>query len=308
MTTLLVTHPVFAEHLTDPGHPECPARIEAVWAALATAGFDALIRMEAPLADRDDLTRVHPPAYVDALLARIPERGLWNLDADTIVSPRSGQAALHAAGAVVAAVDAVMAGTASNALCAVRPPGHHATAMQSGGFCIFNNIAIGGLAAQARHGLERIAVVDFDVHHGNGTQDILGDRDGFFFASTHQSPLYPFTGAAHETGRYSGVVNVPLSAGMGGPAFRVIFEDRILARLEAFAPQLILVSAGFDAHRADPLGGLGLDEQDFHWLARTIRGVAETCCNGRLVAVLEGGYDLPALRQSVAAFVKGLMT
>jgi acetoin utilization deacetylase AcuC-like enzyme len=307
MTTLLITHPVFAEHLTDPGHPERPERIEAMWAALDDPAFAALKRMEAPLVDRADLERVHPAGYVDALLAKVPEAGLWNVDADTILSPRSGEAALRAAGAAVAGVDAVMAGKAANVFCAVRPPGHHADSERHGGFCLFNNVAVAAMAALERYGLQRVAIVDFDVHHGNGTQDIVWSREEIFFASTHQSPLYPFTGAATERGANGTVLNLPMRAGTRGEAVRLAYEEAVFPRLVAFRPELILVSAGFDSHIADPVGGMALTESDFAWLGRRLCDIAAACCEGRMVAVLEGGYDLEALADSVAAFVREMM-
>src|SRR5690242_12622729 len=264
MTTLLYTHPACLDH--DPGrhHPESPGRLRAVLRALDGPEFARLERREAPEAARDDLLRVHPPRYVDAILGAIPKTGHVGIDADTVLSPGSGEAALRAAGAVVAAVDAVLAKEADNAFCAVRPPGHHAEPQRAMGFCLFNNAAIGALRARAVHGLARVAVVDFDVHHGNGTQAAFAADDSLFYASTHQYPLYPGTGAASETG-VGNIVNVPLRPMAGSRDFRLGFTREILPALDAFGPELLLISAGFDAHRRDPLAQLQLDEADYTW-------------------------------------------
>lgn len=239
-------------------------------------------------------------------MARVPQKGYAALDADTIVSPGSGQAALRAVGAVTSAVDAVLRGEAQNAFCAIRPPGHHAEPDQAMGFCLFNSIAIAACHAQAAHGITRVAIVDFDVHHGNGTQAAAQTDPNLFFASSHQYPLYPGTGAAEETG-VGNIVNVPLPAGSEGQTFRRAFETRILPALDAFAPELLLVSAGFDAHRADPLAGLELEEDDFGWVTARLTEAAGRHAQGRLVSVLEGGYDLKALAGSAAAHVAALM-
>jgi acetoin utilization deacetylase AcuC-like enzyme len=307
MTTLLFSHESSAQHDTGHGHPERPDRIRAVMQALSADGFAELDRREAPAADLADLDRVNPPGYVERLLAAVPSDGLARIDPDTVISPQSGEAALRASGAIIAAIDAVIAGEATNAFCAVRPPGHHAEPGRSMGFCLFNNIAVGALHARAAHGLDKIAVVDFDVHHGNGTQAVFETDPGLLFASSHQYPYYPGTGAASETG-LGNVFNVPLDAGAGSAEFRAGFESRILPALAAFRPELILVSAGFDAHAADPLAAIRLDEDDFDWVTRELCAIAGEACDGRLVATLEGGYDLDALVASVSVHVAALMS
>jgi acetoin utilization deacetylase AcuC-like enzyme len=308
MTTLLYTHPSCVEH--DPGqyHPETPARLKAVLAALSAPEFAALDRREAPEAAIEDLTRVHPPRFVERLLAAVPEAGHVGIDADTVMSPQSGAAALHAAGAVVAAVDAIVAGEADNAFCAVRPPGHHAEPNRAMGFCLFNNIAIGALRARRVHGLARVAVVDFDVHHGNGTQAAFWDDQSLFYGSTHQSPLYPGTGSSAETGVAGNVVNVPLPPMSGTQAFRLGMTRTLLPALNAFAPEMLLISAGFDAHRSDPLAQLLLEEADYTWATEQLLAIARQHARGRVVSTLEGGYDLVALGASAAAHVRVLMS
>src|SRR5438094_715702 len=307
MTTLLYTHPACLEH--DPGqyHPESPARLRAVLSALDAPEFAGLDRREAPEASLDDIARVHPRGFVERLLAAVPASGHRGIDADTILSPASGEAALRAAGAVVAAVDAVVAGVADNAFCAVRPPGHHAEPARAMGFCLFNNIAVGALRARVAHGLSRVAIVDFDVHHGNGTQAAFETDSGLFYASTHQSPLYPGTGAASETG-IGNIVNVPLRPMSGSSQFHLGVTQRILPALDAFRPELLLISAGFDAHRRDPLAQLLLDEGDYTWITEQLLEIAYRHAGGRLVSTLEGGYDLPALGASAAAHVRVLMS
>ncbi|HZK90065.1 MAG TPA: histone deacetylase family protein [Stellaceae bacterium] len=308
MTTLLYTHPSCLEH--DPGqyHPETPARLKAVLDALSAPEFAGLERREAPEASLDDLTRVHPPRFVERLLAAVPEAGHVGIDADTVMSPQSGQAALHAAGAVVAAVDAVVAGEARNAFCAVRPPGHHAEPNRAMGFCLFNNIAIGALRAREVHRLARVAVVDFDVHHGNGTQAAFWDDAALFYGSTHQWPLYPGTGSSGETGSAGNIVNVPLPPMSGSQAFRQGMERLLLPALDAFAPEMVLISAGFDAHRSDPLAQLLLEEADYTWATRRLLEIARRHAGGRVVSTLEGGYDLIALGASAAAHVRALLS
>ena len=308
MTTLLYTHPACLEH--DPGqyHPESPARLEAVLAALSAPEFAALDRREAPQAALDDLLRVHPRPFVDRLLAAVPQAGHVGVDADTVMSPRSGEAALRAAGAVAAAVDAVVAGEAANAFCAVRPPGHHAEPDRAMGFCLFNNVAVGALRAQQVHGLARIAVIDFDVHHGNGTQARFWGDASLFYGSTHQSPLYPGTGAAGETGVAGNIVNVPLRPMSGSAQFRQGMERVVLPALDTFAPDMVLISAGFDAHRSDPLAQLMLDEADYIWATEQLLAAARRHAAGRVVSTLEGGYDLGALGASAAAHVRVLMS
>src|SRR6516162_10358713 len=307
MTTLLYTHPACLEH--DPGshHPESATRLRAVLETLGDLAFARLERREAPEAAIDDLARVHPRRHVERILRAVPESGYVGIDADTIMSPGSGEAALRAAGAVVAAVDSVVTQEADNAFCAVRPPGHHAEPERAMGFCLFNNIAVGALRARAVHKLHRIAVIDFDVHHGNGTQATFAADDGLFYASTHQSPLYPGTGSMSETG-VGNIVNVPLRPMSGSGQFRAGMRERVLPALAAFRPELMLISAGFDAHRSDPLAQLMLDEEDYTWVTEKLIEIAYRHAGGRLVSALEGGYDLPALGASVAAHIRVLMS
>jgi acetoin utilization deacetylase AcuC-like enzyme len=307
MTTLLYTHSSCLDH--DPGshHPEAPARLRTVLAALSGPQYARLERREAPEAALDDVLRVHSRHHVEHVLGAVPKAGHAAIDADTVLSPASGAAALHAAGAVAAAVDAVVAKEADNAFCAVRPPGHHAEPDRAMGFCLFNNAAIGALRAREVHGCERVAVVDFDVHHGNGTQAAFEADDNLFYASTHQYPLYPGTGAASETG-VGNIVNVPLRPMSGSGPFRVAMTGRVLPALDAFRPDLLLISAGFDAHRSDPLAQLMLEEADYTWITERLVEIAFRHADGRLVSTLEGGYDLTALGASVAAHVRVLMS
>ncbi len=308
MTTLFITHPVCLKHRPTPGHPECPARLEAIEEALeADTEFSALKRKTARHAKIDDLKRAHSEEHISTTFKLVPEIGLNFLDNDTHLSPQSREAALHAAGAVLDAVDAVLSEEVSNAFCAVRPPGHHAYRNKGGGFCLFNNIAVGAMYALKRHNLSRAAIVDFDVHHGNGTQDIAEDTQEIFYASTHQSPFYPFTGRADETGRFNNIVNVPLSAHSGGDVARKALLEKIIPRLDAFAPEIIFVSAGFDAHRDDQIGGLEWTEDDYAAMTETLLDAAERHCKGRLVSVLEGGYNLTALGNSVSACLRVMM-
>ena len=307
MGTILYTHAACLEH--DPGgaHPECPARLTAVLEALAGDRFDGLDRREAPRASVEQIARVHPLDHVERILAAIPADGYLGLDADTIVSPGSGEAVLRASGAVCAAVEAVLRGDAANAFCAVRPPGHHAEATVPMGFCLFNSVAVAAAHARAAHGLRRIAVVDFDVHNGNGTQAMFHDDADLFYASTHQSPLYPGSGSVRETGCDNNIVNAPLPPGAGSAAFRDAMTAVVLPALRRFSPEFVLVSAGFDAHGDDPLAGLCFTDDDYRWVTLALMGVADSCCQGRLVSTLEGGYDLAALGRSAAAHVGALM-
>ncbi len=306
--TRLFFHPIFAEHLTGPGHPERPDRIRAVEAALEDEAFQNLDRAECPEAPLEAIYRCHPEDFVRKLAKAVPVEGLARIDGDTLLSPKSFSAALHGVGGAVQAVDDVVSGSARNAFVAARPPGHHAERGTAMGFCLFNQAAIAARHAQEAHGLERVAIVDWDVHHGNGTQDIFFDDATVLYASTHQMPLYPGTGAASERGTHDTMVNAPLSAGDGSDTFREAFEVRILPALHTFRPDLVIVSAGFDAHHRDPLGSLRLTEADFDWATGKLLDVAERHAGGRLVSLLEGGYDLQGLGSSVAAHVKRLMT
>jgi acetoin utilization deacetylase AcuC-like enzyme len=306
MTTALFTHPACLAHDPGPGHPESPARLKAVLAALDAPAFAALARNDAPLATEEQITRVHPADLIHHLLGAVPQEGYAMVDGDTILSPGSAEAALRAAGALCAAVDAVMAGDVRNAFCAVRPPGHHAEPETAMGFCLFNNVAIGALHARAVHGLTRIAVVDFDVHHGNGTQAAFEQDADLFFASSHQSPLYPGSGSIVERG-VGNIFNAPLPPGSGSKHFRQAWAERLLPALRAFKPEFILISAGFDAHEDDPLANLNLTEDDYAWITREIMAIAEECCMGRVVSTLEGGYDLDALALSVSAHVREII-
>ncbi|WP_226780112.1 histone deacetylase family protein [Oceaniglobus trochenteri] len=287
-------------HVNPPGHPEQVARLEAVGAALAGMDLD---RRAAPLCDDAEILRCHPRAHLDRIAAAVPAEGWRALDADTSLSPGSLTAARRAVGGCVAAVDAVLAGEAKTAFVGCRPPGHHAERETPMGFCLFGNIAIAAMRALDHHGLDRVAVVDFDVHHGNGTQDLLWDEGRALFVSSHQMPLYPGTGAASERGAQDNVLNLPLAAGSGGEAMRALYEDRVFPALRDFAPDLLLISAGFDAHAADPLAGLNWSTADFGWLTGRLCDLADELCGGRIVSTLEGGYDLQALGASVAAHV-----
>lgn len=307
MTTSLFSHSACLYHETPLGHPESPDRLRAVLHALESEDFVYLDRREAPRASREQLARVHPPYFIDAILRQIPERGFHHFDADTVISPQSGEAALRAAGAVVAAVDAVMMGESRNAFCAVRPPGHHAEPTTAMGFCLFNNVAVGALHARAAWELERIAVVDFDVHHGNGTQEMFADDPDLFYASTHQWPLYPGTGSPKERGVRDNILNIPLRPFSGSEAFRDALRNQIRPALERFRPDFLLVSAGFDGHAADPLAQLQLVEEDYAWATRELMSLAQEFCSGRLVSTLEGGYNLDALAASAKAHVLALM-
>jgi acetoin utilization deacetylase AcuC-like enzyme len=308
VTTLLVTHSACSAHDMGEGHPERPERMRAVDQALQREMFQLLLRDNAPRAAIEALTRVHPAEYVAAIEQASPSHGCIQLDSDTAMSPGTWEAALRSAGGAIFAVDEVAGKRVDNAFVATRPPGHHAEKATPMGFCFFNNAAVAARHAQAAHGLERVAIIDFDVHHGNGTQDIFWNDASVFYASTHQMPLYPGTGARSETGEHDQIVNAPLRAGDGGEAFREAFTQTILPRLDAFSPDLLIVSAGFDAHFRDPLGNLNLNETDFAWVTQRLMDLAQRRCGGRLVSLLEGGYDLEGLGRSVAAHVGALMS
>ena len=308
MTTRLYTHPIYLEHLTPSGHPERPDRLRAIGRALEHDSFDDLDRVESPRADPSAVLLAHPEEYLERIRQAMPGegQGLVRVDADTSASPKTWEAALTAIGAANAAVDDVFTGKADNVFVAARPPGHHAERMTAMGFCLFNNAAIAARHAQKAHGAERVAIVDWDVHHGNGTQDIFWDDRSVLYCSTHQMPLYPGTGAKDETGA-GNIVNAPLSAHSGSDVFRDAFRSRILPALDDFRPDLIIVSAGFDAHHRDPLAEINLDEADFDWATAELMDRADRYCSNRLVSLLEGGYDLQGLAMSVAVHVRRLM-
>ncbi|MGB8576743.1 MAG: histone deacetylase family protein [Pseudolabrys sp.] len=307
MSTLLLSHPACLNHLTPAGHPERPDRLRAIDQVLEDEKFQSLARVEAPLGPLDVIALCHPMDYVEAIRDASPAEGLVRLDADTSMSPGSFEAALRAVGGAKLAVDEVMTGKAVNAFVATRPPGHHTETARPMGFCLFNNAAIAARYAQKTHGVERAAVVDFDVHHGNGSQDIFWSDKSVLYCSTHEMPLYPGTGAIGERGEFNTIVNAPLSAGDGGDAFREAFETVILPRLREFKPDILIISAGFDAHTRDPLANLNLVEADFSWVTKKLMEIADTTGKGRVVSLLEGGYDLQGLSRSVAAHVTALM-
>ncbi len=307
MSTLFISHPACLDHLTPDGHPERPDRLRAITHALEAEKFQTLARVPAPRAALETIALCHPMDYITQLRDATPTQGLVQLDADTSISPGSFEAALRAAGGAVFAVDEVLTKKAANAFVAGRPPGHHAETARPMGFCLFDNAAIAARHAQKRHGIARAAIVDFDVHHGNGSQEIFWADKTVMYCSTHQMPLYPGTGAVGETGEYDTVVNAPLRPGDGGEAFRAAFDNRVLPRLRDFRPELIVISAGFDAHMRDPLANLNLVEADFAWATQKIMDIADQCADGRVVSLLEGGYDLEALAYSTAAHVTALM-
>jgi acetoin utilization deacetylase AcuC-like enzyme len=307
MSTLLLSHPACLEHLTPMGHPERPDRLRAIEQALEDEKFQTLAREQAPLAPLEIVALCHPMDYVEAIRDASPEEGMVRLDADTSMSPGSYEAAFRAVGGGIQAVDEVMTGKAANAFVAVRPPGHHTEVARPMGFCLFNNAAIAARYAQKKHGAERVAVVDFDVHHGNGSQDIFWSDKNVMYCSTHEMPLFPGTGAVSERGEFNTVVNAPLRAGDGGDAFRLAFETTILPRLREFKPDLLVISAGFDAHTRDPLANLNLVEADYTWVTQKLIEIADASANGRIVSMLEGGYDLQGLARSAAAHVTALM-
>lgn len=306
MTTVFFTHPACLEHITPAGHPERVDRLRAILAALEDPAFDALDRREAPRVKDEAILRAHDATYHRELLAAAPTQGMIALDADTSMSPGSIEAAYRAAGAVVEGVDLLMSGDADNVFCAIRPPGHHAERDRAMGFCLFSNAAIAALHAAEAHGLDRVAIMDFDVHHGNGSQHILDREPRVMYASTHQWPLYPGTGAPSEIG-VGNIVNAPLSAYAGSAEFRQAMEEIILPELRKFAPELMIISAGFDAHRRDPLANLDLTEADFAWATERLCDLADQSADGRVLSTLEGGYDLEALARSTAAHIEVLM-
>ena len=307
MSTILLSHSACLEHDTGAGHPERPDRLRAIEQALENEKFLALTREQAPRAPLETVALCHPMEYVEAIQEASPDSGMIHLDADTAMSPGTLEAALRAVGGGLRAVDDVMSGKAENAFVAVRPPGHHAETARPMGFCLFNSAAIAARYAQNKHGAERAAVVDFDVHHGNGSQDIFWSDKSVMYCSTHQMPLYPGTGAVGERGEFNTIVNAPLRAGDGGGAFREAFETVILPRLREFRPDIVIISAGFDAHTRDPLANLNLVEADYTWVTQKLMEIADASAGGRLVSMLEGGYDLQGLSRSAAAHVTALM-
>ncbi len=303
MATAWYSHEDCKGHVTPPGHPEQVARLDFVGRALGDLALD---RREAPMGAKEDVLLCHPAGYFDRVQEAVPTEGFRAVDPDTHASPGSFVAAMRAVGANVAAVDAVLDGEVANAFVGCRPPGHHAETETAMGFCFFGNVAIAAKHALDRRGLARVAVIDFDVHHGNGTQDLLWDEPRAFFMSSHQMPLYPGTGAAHERGAHGQVMNQPLAAGSGSAEMRARYEREVFPSVEDFAPELILISAGFDAHAADPLANLNWTTEDFSWITARICEIADRVCDGRVVSTLEGGYDLDALGASAAAHVSEL--
>ena len=306
--TTIYTHPACLAHDPGPQHPESPARLQAVLQALQAEAFAALQWQEAPAGTVEQLLLVHTAGYVDEVQAAAPSKGYRALDGgDTIMSPGTLEAVMRCVGAACASVDDVVAGKASNAFCATRPCGHHAEANRAMGFCVFNQAAIAALHARHAHGLQRVAVVDFDVHHGNGTQHSFYDDPDLFYGSSHQAPFYPGTGAQQEVGVAGNIVNIPLARGCDSATFRARFTAQMLPALRRFAPELLVISAGFDAHHLDPLGGLGFTDDDFHWVTRELMAVADVSAAGRVVSILEGGYSLEGLASGTRAHVLALM-
>lgn len=309
MSTRLYEHPIFLEHVTPSGHPERSDRIRALNVALEHPNFERLDRKEAPQANEDAVLLAHPEEHLIAVMRQIPEEEdkINQLEADTYASQKSLQAALTGIGGAMAAVDDVFRGKADNVFVAARPPGHHAEKMTAMGFCFFNNAAIAARHAQKAHGAERVAIVDWDVHHGNGTQDIFWDDPSVLFCSTHQMPLYPGTGAKDETGAHGTIVNAPLSPNVGSDHFREAFKSRVLPALNDFRPDLIIISAGFDAHHRDPLAQINLTGEDFDWATGRLLEVADRSANNRVVSLLEGGYDLEGLAESAGMHILRMM-
>jgi acetoin utilization deacetylase AcuC-like enzyme len=307
MTTLLLSHPACLDHLTPPGHPERPDRLRAINQVLAEKRFDPLVRVEAPEGSLDDVALCHSEHYITELRHVAPTSGMVYIDGDTSMSPGTWEAVMRGVGGAVAATDAVMESQHSNAFVAVRPPGHHAEKATPMGFCFFDNAAIAARHAQRKYGIARAAVIDFDVHHGNGTQDIFWADKSVMYCSTHQMPLFPGTGATGERGEHDTIVNAPLRPDDGSAKFRAAFDNVILPQLVKFAPELVIISAGFDAHRRDPLAQINLNADDFGWVTQKLMDLADSSAGGRIVSVLEGGYDLQGLQESVAAHVTALM-
>lgn len=307
LRTLYLSHPTFSAHKMPMGHPEREERIRAIEQELERSEFQNLIRDIPPEATPEQVMLAHAPSYVDHIRVQAPTEGLIRMDSDTMMSPGTYKAAMRAAGAACFAVDEVMGGLVDNAFSAHRPPGHHAEYRTAMGFCFFNHAAIAARHAQAKHGAERVAIVDFDVHHGNGTQDIFYKDPSVLYASTHQMPLFPGTGSLTETGIADNICNAPLSPGSGSDTFREAIDQRVIPAVDAFSPDLIVVSAGFDAHARDPMAEINLTEADFTYVTQRLMDVADRRCGGRLVSVLEGGYDLPALGKSAAAHIRALM-
>lgn len=306
MTTRLYTHPIYLEHLTPAGHPERPDRLRALDKVFEASDFDALERIEPEAADEAVVLLAHPEEHLAKVKAAIPQEGLAPIDADTTASPKSLEAALTAVGGAVAAVDDVFGGASDNGFLAARPPGHHAEKDRAMGFCLFNQAAIAARHAQQAHGAERVAIVDWDVHHGNGTQDVFWEDASVVYCSSHQMPLYPGSGAKDETGA-GNIFNAPLSPQTGSERFREAFRTRVLPAVENMRPDLVIVSAGFDAHHRDPLAEINLTEEDFDWATGKLMDIADRFCDNRLVSILEGGYDLVGLAESAASHVRRLM-
>jgi len=306
MPTAYVTHPECLNHFMGSGHPECPERLHAIEDRLVEHGLLDLLRyVKAPQVSREQLERVHHPAYLDQVEQASPREGLKMFDVDAVMCPHTLEAARYSAGAVVAAVDWVLEGRVDNAFCAIRPPGHHATQGRAMGFCFFNNIAVGAAHALAAHGLARVAILDFDVHHGNGTEAIFRDDDRVLFCSSYRHPFYPHAPVVTDHPR---IIHSPLVPGNARAQFRAALSERWLPAVQAFQPQLLLLSAGFDAHREDDMGGLDFTDEDYQWATLQIMEAAERCCHGRIVSVLEGGYQLPALARSVERHLRALMS